>query len=48
MGSGYETYGTAAGNNFDLSQAVFNSADSNNDGAIDPNEFRQFLGSQLQ
>ena len=45
---GYEVYGTSAGNRFDGSQSIFNSADINNDGSIDPNEFRQFLGSQLQ
>ncbi|CAF1588634.1 unnamed protein product [Adineta ricciae] len=46
--SGYQSYSGSNGSNIDLANAAFNAADLNKDGLIDPNEFRQFLGSQLQ
>ncbi|UJR14834.1 hypothetical protein I4U23_001819 [Adineta vaga] len=46
--SGYQSYSGSTGSNIDIANAAFNAADLNKDGLIDPNEFRQFLGSQLQ
>ena len=44
--SGYQAYSTSTGGNFDVTNAAFNAADTNKDGLIDPNEFRQFIASQ--
>ncbi|CAF1486884.1 unnamed protein product [Adineta steineri] len=46
--SGYQSYSGSSASNIDIANAAFNAADLNKDGLIDPNEFRQFLGSQLQ
>ena len=46
--SGYQSYSGSTGSNIDIANAAFNAADLNKDGLIDANEFRQFLGSQLQ
>jgi hypothetical protein len=46
--TGYQGYNTSTGSNIDLAKTSFNAVDTNKDGSIDPNEFRQYIGSQNQ
>ncbi len=46
--AGYQSYNASGGGNIGLAQGAFNAADINRDGTIDENEFRQFLGSNIQ